>query len=563
MPKVSYFKPDEMVFHLAGDVDDASIGSLIQWAQENAPPGVEVSQQQQPPIRFPPPQQQSPGISNKAAFLTRKAVRRRPYKPPMQEKQGPFTLVVAKVSGLNEAPALLKFVLDLDKSRKKAPLDPKNPLQVVALNWNLSGGPSTPGGTGGPGARPDPYTGPANTTEHNFRQDTLPENLRIQPENGNEGAGVVVAVLDTAPTQPLDAIYERWVELATEKHSLLESLRDHDALQVETDPFVDIPSRLIDPNPPGLLQSEDHDYEMSDHGLFVAGIIHSLAKKAKIHLFQVLNRYGVGDLASIARGLEKVISTYPNGNLVVNMSLTLEFPLEEAHITTEDAQGRELGLQILSQKRPWLVDIICRLINLICMIIEYLFGLRLPGCEASWFERQALPLLSICRSVNTLGSDIIAAAGNKRKTGYRPQALYPAAFPDVLGVGALPKYPNPPPDPNTRLATASYSNFSDSPEGTGIATFGGEPGPYNGILGIYLREFPAPKDSNRPATESTNGWAWWCGTSFATAVMTGMTANTLSNMSAGSTPRDAVNQLITAHPYFTREDEEVLFVTQC
>ena len=195
------------------------------------------------------------------------------------------------------------------------------------------------------------------------------------------------------------------------------------------------------------------------------------------------------------------------------------------------------------------------------MVIEAIFHIQIPGCDASWFERQALPLLSICNSVSLLGSEMIAAAGNKGRSGQaRPQAEFPAAFPNVLGVGALRKYQNLP-NPNTRLEAASYSNFSDRPQGSGIATLGGEPGVGNGILGIYVGEFPA--SSSRGPTPSSNGWAYWCGTSFAAAIMSGMTANKLSNMPSGSTPRDAINELFGAQAYWTRENEDILYVRQC
>jgi hypothetical protein len=480
----------------------------------------------------------------------------------MKEKPGPFTLVSAKFSGLDNPEKLLKFVLDLDKKRTKAPV---KGLQVVSPNWVMSGDPSDPGSTGGPGARPVPYIGQPNTQEHQFHIDPLPTDMPFQKADDHGGAGVDVVVLDTVPTDSLDNIYNKWVKTAAQKHTLLETLLDENnrLLEVVGDPLINMPSQDIEPNPPGLLQADDHDYPMSDHGLFVAGIIHTLAPKAKIYLYQVLNRYGVGDLMSLARGLEKVITRFPDGNVSVNASLTMQLPLEEAHITTEDPKGKALGMSILNQKRSWFAELICAIVNWLCLIIELILHIRLPGCESSWFERQALPLLSICRSITTLGSDIIAAAGNKGKGGNRPQAEFPAAFPEVLGVGALPKN-DPPANPNTRLDTAPYSNFSDWPQGSGIATLGGDRGEGKGILGIYLGEFPGEKDNTLPPTPtpSSNGWGWWCGTSFATAVMTGLTANMLSNMPSGSTPREAINKLFEAQPYLTKQDEDVVFVKQ-
>lgn len=272
----------------------------------------------------------------------------------------------------------------------------------------------------------------------------------------------------------------------------------------------------------------------------------------------------------IARGLKQVIDNYGGNNLVVNMSLTMQFPLEEAHIGTDDAKGRELGMKILNQRRPWCVDFVCMLINWFCKVIYDRFHIQLPGCEESWFERQALPLLSICRSVSFLGSDIIAAAGNKRNgpNSQRPQAEYPAAFQEVLGIGALPKFQTPPANPNTRLSAASYSNFSDRPRGSGIATLGGEKGENgntitsSGVLGIYVGGFPKKIPSTKDWTykPNTNGWAYWCGTSFATAIVSGLTANMLSN---GKMLPEIIDKLENAQPSFkTEQNEAVLFATQ-
>jgi hypothetical protein len=307
---------------------------------------------------------------------------------------------------------------------------------------------------------------------------------------------------------------------------------------------------------------------MSDHGLFIAGIIHSLAPKAKINLIQVLNRYGVGDLVGIATGLEKVVrdqQANPAQNLLVNMSLTMQFPLEEAHVESRHPKGRELGRKILRQKRSLFMEIICFLSNLISII----FHIPRLACGPSWFQRQALSLLSIVRSVSTLQSDIIAAAGNKGKDGYRPQAEFPAAFPEVLGVGALPKNMDPNPDPRIRMRTAGYSNLSDRPRYFGKATLGGEEGldenkQDKGILGIYVEGLPGSKDGAIPAKPGPNktGWGYWSGTSFATAIVTGLVANMLSNM-PGQTPRDAINALSRSQEYLTKQGEDVFYVRQC
>ena len=118
---------------------------------------------------------------------------------------------------------------------------------------------------------------------------------------------------------------------------------------------------------------------------------------------------------------------------------------------------------------------------------------------------------------------------------------YPAAAPGVIGVGAL---------SGEGVDLASYSNFCDEPPSEGFMTLGGEPGTENGILGVYIHEFPVDNGSNDPdyhveqpqpghlrgpADYSPDlseiqynpnlfGWAWWAGTSFATPIISGLLA---------------------------------------
>jgi subtilisin family serine protease len=117
---------------------------------------------------------------------------------------------------------------------------------------------------------------------------------------------------------------------------------------------------------------------------------------------------------------------------------------------------------------------------------------------------------------------VIAAAGNDHRPGQSvaPQARVPAAFDSVQGVGALPKAL---PRKNGKLKKASYSNQADKPRKIGITTLGGEEGEGQGVLGLYLGEFPCGEPN-------CTKWAWWAGTSFATPVVTGVTVAVLSNM---------------------------------
>jgi len=588
---VSYFRPGQFLFLVEGPPNADENLALINWAKNFAPAGVEITMQDAQ--QFPPPEQQGPyEKGSQMATVSRSPATVGKELPPMTEgsKLPPFPLnseipknfriLPATVVGLkkDEPSTLLDLVLNLDDNRKTAPT--KN-LRAVSPNWFVSGGSSRPGGTGGPSGKPVPYNGNPDPNEYLFNLDYLPQEIRDlakgqEGDPGQEGEGVVVAILDTIPIESMGNIYTKWI---AKGHTLLTSLKNSGLLSIDPDTEVDQQSPDFGDPDDNLhlndwLQSNDdgHDYKMSDHGLFVAGIIHTLAPKAAIHLIQVLNRYGMSDLTSISRGLQKVIQKDGTGNnVVVNMSLTINFPIESEHITTDDPVGRRLGEQILSHKneRSWWIEILCWIVNIICWLIAYLFGIRLRGCEPTWYDRQTWAMMWICKSVSALNSNIIAAAGNRRRQeGPRPQAEYPAAFLDVLGVGALPKYTDPPPDQNARLDTTSYSNFSDRPNGTGIATLGGEAGAEAGVLGIYVGEFPKDASGNQESNDS--GWAWWSGTSFATPIVSGIVAAMLSNM-PGASPRQVIDKLLNpqtppgAQPASrrrTKENEEVLFVAQ-
>ena len=118
---------------------------------------------------------------------------------------------------------------------------------------------------------------------------------------------------------------------------------------------------------------------------------------------------------------------------------------------------------------------------------------------------------------------LVAAAGNDSNVDNRSQSRYPAAYPNVTGVGALTRDDNP----------VAYSNLADSPSTIGYATFGGEVAlpastdpatdeppatdPNGGILGVYIGLLDGqPKNPT--------GWARWAGTSFAAPIISGTLA---------------------------------------
>ena len=528
--QVIYFQPGQIVFLVAGDSSEARTGELLSRASKlaNDHQHKEVRMTRKFGLDF------RSTLSSDKNDKSKESSQENPYFRPEIVSRESFGLVFTEVEGITDPDALLDLIISLDKDLKAGP---DGPLKVVSPNWLTSGG-SQPGATGGPGGKPTPYIGAANTTEYIIHPPSKIHDLC----KGKEGEGVVVAILDTAPYDPnsgwpqdankiLDDIYD-----ANPEHSLIKTLlvKENRPLTMFLDQRVQEKSQYITSDGgklPWYIEVKGHEYDMTDHGLFVAGIIHSLARKAKLRLYQVLNRYGVGDLLSVARALQKIVddlSDNPDTQLVVNLSLTLNTPVELGH------SKNNLGGSIL-------------------------------GRDKEWRDRQAWPMEWICDSVYALNSRLIAAAGNDREKGKeRPAARYPAAFERVVGVGALPKSET---GSSGRRATASYSNKSDRPARKGITTLGGEEGETDGIpqgvLGIYLGSFPKSDNNPNPA-ENKNGWGWWSGTSFATPIISGITAAVLSNMPPGTTTEGAIEKLYAAQAILTDppDDEDVLSVKQ-
>jgi len=270
-------------------------------------------------------------------------------------------------------------------------------------------------------------------------------------------------------------------------HALLRSLVDKQRIHIHHATAHNIPL------PPPPLPDESNNphfshrnlYKVSDHGLFIAGIVHDFAPEADIHIVEVMNPHGAGTIESLIAGIQSVLNgailTHPNLPLVVNCSLGFEIPVGDPEAAIE--------LELL---------------------------------------RRALHQLEDTFNQNN-GARIIAAAGNDGKQSQAPPpACVPAAFRFVIGVGAA----------NHDGARAWYSNIVDAPPNDGLMAFGGDmiveasgdvkSDSEHGILGIYIGSFPEWDSINRgniiEGAPSANGWARWSGTSFATGVVSGMFA---------------------------------------
>lgn len=535
-----YFQPGQVMFHVTGTATEETYEILLEKANKLAESkGLKISNDPDRIQNFPP---------------SEKYIDQQSRTETSGNKRGPFSLIYADVTKngeklgdqQDELEELLNLIFLLDRELAKP--SNESSLQVVSPIWLTSGSPSDPGGTGGPGGRPSPYKGKSDNNEYKFHFSKIllqQYSKYLEPECDGH---VVVAILDTAPYPKSwrdnnnaaselseegewDYIYDEWVTQRKEDpHSLISTLLKpgNERLTIHPDPRV-LDERIE------KLKFIDHDYEMHDHGLFVAGIIHSLAPHAELHLFQVLNRYGIGDLEIIGETLAKVFSQFEDSHLVVNLSLNYSIPLERAHTKigkTHTKLGREL--------------------------VPDTFGEEFLETKVSWLYRAAKPAELMCDMFYDRKFGIIAAAGNdyddQEPGSPRPIARYPAAFDNVVGVGALTRSFN----------AASYSNLADRPPKDGITTLGGEKGPGNGVLGTYIGEFPGnDPETNSPLNNS--GWAWWSGTSFATPIISGLVAAVFSCLlseNLQATTQDAIKVVFDAQKEVTKPGEDVFLVTQ-
>jgi hypothetical protein len=589
---------------------DEQVDELIKWSNGRANKyNLTVSRHKERELHFPGSQDLPPLPPSIVDSSKTK------YESPQPERRGAFSIIPVEVrvpaemrneknsEGFPDFSKLTDLSLELHNSRQEAgqPFFGKEiTIELVIPNW-LSSPTSETGGGGGPGSRPLPYTGQSNTEEFKLQFSSTVENL-LPSVKLERGKGVKVAILDTAPSlHDLVEAYEVYHKVNPAKknrdHLLLESLLEQRAPEdPRPTPLTVHHASVEDLMRMRSVHLRDHNYNMTAHGLFVAGLVHSIAPAAEIHLYEVLNFEGVGDLESIARGLWKVAEeqyqvyteTRTVQPLVVNCSLTLNIPLQ-GNADSPDRPtviSSSSSLPILGHR---LTDLNESILNTI-------------RSKSDWVDRGGNVIMWICDLLFWCGARVIAAAGNDRKpedNQGRPRARFLAAFPSVQGVGALPKDEDQP----TALAqtglyeAASYSDLSDEPEKIGVATFGGEPGERKGVLGVYVGKFPEPEievEEPEPkelpilerirrwiitflggivtlppvppvAPKNENHWAWWAGTSFATPILSGVIAAVLSHPNPPRTTEGAIVKLYedgAIEQAKTTYKEDVLKVTQ-
>jgi hypothetical protein len=477
------------------------------------------------------------GIVNNLGYqsgLIKKVQARNILTFPRRADQGsPFSIVPIELDGKAD---LVQILLDLDKRLEvEGPIDLGQGAtwQAIAPNWLL--GSATHGGSNPPSPGSWPLVRPsARETDRNFSLVAKDSKETSQlPFAAEQGAGVHIAILDTAPcASDLDEAYELW----RAQSGLIDDLLKPEParkLRLVTDIYAEI--ELLE------FSLARHRYWIADHGLFIACEVASIAPQATIHLIKVFTSYGASSMFTLAQGLLRVLDDEEIGRpLIVNCSFGLAAPVP-GHDDPDfpDELNDPVTLERMQTSLRALFD---ELTN----------------------QKEVI---------------VVAAAGDDSEPGkQRAPARRPAAYENVIGVGAMPKLSKPNPNP---FPTASYSNLADNPPSDGFVTLGGEAGPGNGIFGTYISQIPhfpgetggrPPIDPGEARREhltyraNLQGSAEWAGASFAAPIITGILANWCSQQIGAGTLIDLASArqalIDLSQSTTTSEGEHVILVNQ-
>jgi subtilisin family serine protease len=242
-------------------------------------------------------------------------------------------------------------------------------------------------------------------------------------------------------------------------------------------------SHLLSPSPPQTTTS--------DHGLFVAGLVHAVAPQSDIHLIQVLNENAFGDLNTLNRALDLFIQQGSLTDTVVNLSLGFPQPQRPAAFGLEELRDSYMNL------------------------IQRLAEVR--GTPDPWsYEDGGIPVVSletILTSAISQGVTVVAAAGNESAPEHSLPPEIPAAYSSVIGVAAS----------NKSSQRACFSNQGD------LAAPGGDSDRKGGVCAKKLEKI-CEEGLIGPVliTSPGSGYACWVGTSFAAPLVSGLAARILS-----------------------------------
>jgi len=329
------------------------------------------------------------------------------------------------------------------------------------------------------------------------------DGVNLPSSSKYKGRGVKVGVFDTSPFRKAYFWIPRTIKIAIPESLSLS------------------PRNAMGPDP------------ISNHGLFVSGLIHAIAPKSKIELIRVLNDNGCGNLWEIDTALQDFSSrrsawTRRLDKVVINLSLGVHIP-DPSHVDeSQNASG--------SQHVDW------------DQIIDELDKIHAYSFEAT------------LSSAHQMGAVIVAAAGNDSAPSLdEPSAnalemQTPASYSDVIGVAAT----------TLNGDRACYSNKGDiaAPGGNGgLETVQKPDGAhlnYCAPRAVTWDLSPEPGSTNIASElfcgdmascdfgvmsllivpDRSGRWKYdyglWSGTSFSTAFVSGLAALSFERIGSGS-----------------------------
>lgn len=322
---------------------------------------------------------------------------------------------------------------------------------VSTAQWSIEGSPWSQGGAWGAGpgfgraVESDFLTQPAlSEFQHGIGLFDPSGNRLVSPR----GAGVRVGVFDTSPFDP----------------------NTNEVIGIDVPsplPYLDLHVRSpqlttqLQNQLPGSVAINN----VSEHGLFISSLLHSIAPESEIHLIRVLEDHGRGDLFSAVQAL----STF----------------IDEAHLDIENG-------------------------TLIGAVINLSLGTHQPFLTENTLPEEIAALETTMHTAVGYGLMIVAAGGNDSSSPMTTNdAQKPAKYPQVLGVAGS----------TTTGGSSCFSNSGDiaAPGGNGEAN-----------CSIPNCELTPEKCLIGRALHSETGYIYWAGTSFATPLVSGQAALLLS-----------------------------------
>ncbi len=308
-------------------------------------------------------------------------------------------------------------------------------------------------------------------------------------------------------------------------------------------------------------------YDVSDHGLFIAGMIKDIAPDTELAVYRVLNDYGTTDLHTLVRAVEDAImdAREAGKRLVINMSLGFAPPLRVIKELLADPFAKQ-------EAAAW-HDLLHRkghsddqdganpLLDAQALEADGLVELDPVNSNAKHLKGPLALVDFLFRLDGVPNVFVVASAGNdSHRPAKRLGPRLPAFVEGVLGVSA---------------AGASFSNRDDiePARDDAVAAYGGDAATptggnsndtMHGPSGPAIAEkLPPPTTTSvtalpLPGTpNNSNGWAQWAGTSFAAPIATGLAACIWAERPAFS-PVDFMKAIVGPLPPGARREIELM-----